>query len=64
VTYGIIKDHGGDIRVESDPGQGATFIITIPVWTGAAHPTDTGSREAGKGMQAGEGDPDPANEPT
>lgn len=31
VTYGIIKDHGGNIRVKSEPGEGATFIITLPV---------------------------------
>jgi len=31
VTYGIIKDHSGEIQVESEPGQGATFIITLPV---------------------------------
>lgn len=30
VTYGIIKDHKGEIRVESEPGQGATFIILLP----------------------------------
>ena len=30
VTYGIIKDHGGSIRVESPPGEGATFIVTLP----------------------------------
>lgn len=34
VTYGIIKDHGGNIRVESEPGDGATFIITFPVTSG------------------------------
>jgi two-component system NtrC family sensor kinase len=31
VSYGIIKEHRGDIRVESRPGAGATFIITIPI---------------------------------
>ena len=31
VTYGIIKDHKGEIRVESEPGEGAAFIIRIPV---------------------------------
>ena len=31
VTYDIIKKHGGDIRVESEVGKGATFIILIPV---------------------------------
>jgi len=31
VTYGIIKDHGGNIRVESQLGDGTTFIITFPV---------------------------------
>jgi signal transduction histidine kinase len=29
-AYGIIKDHGGDISVESRPGQGASFIVTLP----------------------------------
>jgi len=30
VTYGIIKDHKGEIRVESEPGEGAIFIIALP----------------------------------
>ena len=31
VCYGIIKDHGGDIKVESEIGKGTHFIITLPV---------------------------------
>lgn len=31
ISYGIIKKHGGAIAVESQIGDGATFIITLPV---------------------------------
>ncbi len=34
VCYGFIKDHGGDIKVESEWGSGATFTIILP----SAHP--------------------------
>ncbi len=30
VCYGFIKDHGGDIQVESRRGTGTTFIIRLP----------------------------------
>ncbi|MCY4599116.1 MAG: response regulator [Acidobacteria bacterium] len=31
VAYAIMEDHGGRIRVQSEPGQGASFFIELPV---------------------------------
>ncbi|GFO58232.1 hypothetical protein GMST_05570 [Geomonas silvestris] len=41
VSYGIVKDHGGEIRLESAIGAGTTFIITLPAATGAVLVTAT-----------------------
>jgi len=31
ITYGILKDHQGSITVESRPGEGATFVVELPL---------------------------------
>jgi signal transduction histidine kinase len=31
VSYGIVRDHGGEIRVDSEPGKFTRFTIVLPV---------------------------------
>lgn len=31
VSYGIIRNHGGEITAESEPGKGASFIVILPM---------------------------------
>ena len=44
VSYGIIKDHDGEIHVDSAPGKGATFVIQLPVDDPGCKP-GTGEKE-------------------
>ena len=37
VCYGIMKDHGGRLWAESEPGAGATFFVELP-WTVEVEP--------------------------
>jgi len=31
ISYGIIKEHGGNIDVKSDPGKGTLVRTTLPI---------------------------------
>jgi two-component system, NtrC family, sensor kinase len=37
VTYGIIQEHAGKIKVESRPGEGTTFLLEFPLIRKAAN---------------------------
>jgi PAS domain S-box-containing protein len=39
VSYGIVKNHGGDILVESEVGNGSTFTIILPLASPHSRPT-------------------------
>ncbi len=43
-SYGIIKENGGDLRVESAPGKGTTFRIELPVAAQTAELLETPSK--------------------
>jgi len=51
VSYGIVNEHGGRILVDSSPGRGATFTVTLPVReeTPAPHASEEPAAAAGDG---------------
>ncbi len=63
----IIERHGGEIRATSVPGQGSTFIFTLPVLNEAPRnvpePDDEHDEFAAPGLPAPEESPAPSREP-
>lgn len=48
LCYGLIKEHGGNITPMSKPGEGATFVIELPIARGVEVAKPTPSSELNK----------------
>jgi len=48
VSYGIIKSHGGEIRVDSTVGEGTTFTVILPVQKRSQKPDNRNKKLLGE----------------
>jgi signal transduction histidine kinase len=45
ISHSIIRNHGGELRVESEPGRGARFTIVLPIDPDRLEPKGTATQE-------------------
>jgi PAS domain S-box-containing protein len=48
VSHSIVERHGGDLRVESHPGEGTTFTIILPIGMKPTDESTTGGEARGE----------------
>jgi PAS domain S-box-containing protein len=48
VSHSIVERHGGDLRVDSQPGKGTIFTITLPIGMSQAGESATGGETRGE----------------
>ena len=53
ITRQIVEEHGGSLRWTSPPGEGATFIITLPIRGVEQEVQPDAEQEAGQGVARG-----------
>lgn len=52
VCHGIIKSHGGFIQATSQPGEGATFVVSLPVNSATAESGNIDSHSFSKSQES------------
>jgi len=60
VSYGIAEAHGGTLTAESQPGEGATLILALPVAVAAPQPRESAATAPAKARRILVVDDDPA----